>query len=78
MTKKTGLGKGLDALFSTPIIEENGGENEVVKFLKVNEIEPNKAQARKIFDDEALCELADSIKEYGVIQPIVVTKKNNF
>lgn len=78
MTKKTGLGKGLDALFSTPIIEENGGENEVVKFLKVNEIEPNKAQARKIFDDEALCELADSIKEYGVIQPIVVTKKSNF
>lgn len=43
MTKKTGLGKGLDALFSTPIIEENGGENEVVKFLKVNEIESNKA-----------------------------------
>lgn len=78
MAKKTGLGKGLDALFSTPIIENETDSNEVVKFLKVNEIEPNKAQARKIFDDEALCELADSIKEYGVIQPIVVTKKNNF
>ncbi len=78
MTKKTGLGKGLDALFSTPIIENDTYSNEIVKFLKVNEIEPNKAQARKIFDDEALCELADSIKEYGVIQPIVVTKKDNF
>ena len=80
MAKKTGLGKGLDALFSTPVIEEEIQEtsNEIAKMLKVNEIEPNKEQARKIFDDEALEELASSIKEYGVIQPIIVAKKDGF
>lgn len=79
-TKKTGLGKGLDALFSTPIIEEtiNNNQEELVKKLKINEIEPNKEQARKLFDEEAIEDLASSIKEYGVIQPIVVSKKNNY
>ncbi len=77
--KKTGLGKGLDALFSTPLMEmEENNSNDVVRNLKVNEIEPNKAQARKIFDDEAIEDLASSIKEYGVIQPIIVSKKNGF
>ena len=52
--KKTGLGKGLDALFSTPIIEEEVKKEELVKKLNINEIEPNKAQARKYFDDEAI------------------------
>ena len=75
--KKTGLGKGLDALFSAPVIEESE-ENEIVKKLKINEIEPNKEQARKVFDEEAIEDLAASIKEYGVIQPIIVSKKNNF
>ena len=79
MTKKTGLGKGLDALFSTPIIDdEEVSSNEIAKMLKINEIEPNKKQARKIFDDEALEELANSIKEYGVIQPIIVSKKDKY
>ena len=76
--KKTGLGKGLDALFSTPVVEEQATSEELVKKLKINEIEPNKGQARKIFDDEALEDLATSIKEYGVIQPIVVAKKDNY
>ena len=75
--KKTGLGKGLDAVFSTPIIEQEK-EIEAVKTLKINEIEPNKDQARKKFDEEAIEELANSIKEYGVIQPIIVTKKEKF
>lgn len=75
--KKTGLGKGLDALFSTPVIEEEK-EIEAVRTLKINEIEPNKDQARKKFDEEAIEELANSIKEYGVIQPIIVTKKEKF
>ena len=75
--KKTGLGKGLDALFSTPIVEEVKQE-ELVKHLNINEIEPNKAQARKIFDDEAIEDLSNSIKEYGVIQPIIVSKKENY
>ena len=77
--KKTGLGRGLDALFSSPIIEdEDSSNNEVVKLIKINEIEPNKTQARKIFDEEALEELTNSIKEYGVIQPIVVAKKDKY
>lgn len=75
--KKTGLGKGLDALFSTPISEENGDE-ELVRKLKINEIEPNKGQARKLFDDEAIEDLSNSIKEYGVIQPIIVSKKSGY
>ena len=78
MTKKTGLGKGLDALFSTPVIEEEKNTEEIAKMLKINEIEPNKEQARKQFDDEALEELASSIKEYGVIQPIIVAKKDKY
>lgn len=79
MAKKTGLGKGLDALFSTPVIaDEEISSNEIAKMLKINEIEPNKKQARKLFDDEALEELANSIKEYGVIQPIIVSKKEKY
>ena len=78
--KKTGLGKGLDALFSSPSIEETNNDESVglVKQLKLNEIEPNKKQARKAFDEEGLEELANSIREYGVIQPIVVSKKRGF
>ena len=77
--KKGGLGKGLDALFSSPMIEETVSDSdELVKSIKLNEIEPNKEQARKKFDDESLEELANSIKEYGVIQPIVVSKKDNY
>lgn len=76
--KKTGLGRGLDALFSTPIIENDDNNNEVVKMIKINEIEPNKKQARKTFDEEALEELSNSIKEYGLIQPIVVAKKDKY
>ncbi len=76
--KKTGLGKGLDALFSTPLVSEETEENEVVKQIKINEIEPNKTQARKKFDEEGIEELSNSIKEYGVIQPIIVTKKDDF
>ena len=78
MAKKTGLGKGLDALFSTSLVEETNDENEVVQNLKVSEIEPNKDQPRRIFDEEALNELSDSIKKYGVIQPIIVSKKDDF
>ena len=79
MAKKTGLGKGLDALFSTPIIEEEQiQENDVLKNLKITEVEPNRDQPRKKFDQESLEELAESIKMYGVIQPIVVTKKDGY
>lgn len=78
MSKMTGLGKGLDALFGPAPEEEQMQENDTLKNLKITEVEPNRNQARKRFDEEALNELADSIKEYGLIQPIVVTKKDGY
>ena len=79
MVKKTGLGKGLDALFSMPVAEnEQRQAGDELRNLKVIDIEPNRAQARKMFDQDALEELADSIKMYGVIQPIVVTEKEGY
>lgn len=69
MAKKIGgLGKGLSAIFSENDTEDN---NEVVS-LKISQIEPNRAQPRKSFDDDALQELAQSISEHGVLQPILV------
>lgn len=79
MAKKTGLGKGLNALFSEPVDEsEEIKDGEVIKELKIIEVEPNRDQPRKRFDEEALDELAESIKRYGLIQPIVVAKKDNY
>ena len=76
MAKMTGLGKGLDALFGP--VEEEVQENDVLKNLNINEVEPNRLQPRKNFNQEALEELAESIKKYGVIQPIVVTKQEDY
>ena len=78
MAKMTGLGKGLDALFGPAPEEEQMQENDSLKNLKITEVEPNKDQPRKRFDQEALEELAESIKEYGLIQPIVVTQKDGY
>lgn len=66
MAKKGGLGRGLDALYS-----ENDSNNSV-STLNINEIEPNRDQPRKIFDDKALEELSKSIKQNGIIQPLLV------
>ena len=67
MAKKTGLGKGLDALFKDTIKEEIEEIQEGEKILKVNinEVEPNREQPRKRFDEEAIEELSDTIKRYG-------------
>ena len=78
MAKMTGLGKGLDALFGPTPVEEQQQENDVLKNLKITEVEPNRNQPRKRFDEEALEELASSIQEYGLIQPIVVTKQDDY
>lgn len=82
MAGKTGLGKGLDALFSSNIAnvaaEEKIRDGETIVNLKIIDVEPNKNQPRMNFDDEKIEELANSIKEYGVIQPIIVAKKNNY
>lgn len=67
--KKSGLGKGLDALFMDNSVEESSMTP--VK-LKIMDIEPNREQPRKIFEDESLKELAESIAAHGVIQPLLV------
>lgn len=69
--KKGGLGRGFDALFVDNSTEELAEEKGVVT-LRLNDIEPNKNQPRQIFDDDALSELADSIREHGVLQPLIV------
>ncbi len=83
--KMTGLGKGLDALFANVNVEpeeenikdelENSGN---LKTLKITDVEPNREQPRKQFKQEALEELAESIKEYGIIQPIVVAEQEGY
>ena len=81
MAKLTGLGKGLDALFAdtNPIEEINNiSDKDKILNLKITEVEPNREQPRKHFDEEAIEELAESIKRYGLIQPIVVTKKDDY
>lgn len=82
MAKKTGLGKGLGALFNDNIVEEESTEvkegEEIVHKIKLIDIEPNKNQPRRTFNEESLEELAQSIKNYGVIQPIIVTKKGKY
>lgn len=67
MAKRSGLGKGLDALFF-----DNNTEDGQAATLKISEIEPNRNQPRTTFEDEPLRELADSIREHGVLQPLVV------
>ena len=80
MAKMTGLGKGLDALFTNSVEtpeEEKVQEGEVIQNLKLIDVEPNKNQPRQRFDSEKIDEIAESIKEYGVIQPIIVTKEED-
>lgn len=77
---KSGLGKGLNALFGEEIeekIENISGNQKVASELKVTDIEPNLDQPRKHFDEEKIEELSASIKENGLIQPIVVSKVND-
>ena len=68
--KKSGLGKGLDALLMDNAMEEISPSSAVK--LKIMDIEPNRGQPRKDFSDEALGELADSITKYGILQPLLV------
>lgn len=72
MIKKSGLGKGLDAL----IPETDSTDNSIIK-IKLNLIKPNENQPRRNFDEEKIVQLADSIKEHGIIQPLVLKKEND-
>ena len=67
MAKKSALGKGLDALF-----EDNFSDSRDSQTIRMSEIEPNKNQPRRHFDDGAIATLADSIRQHGLIQPILV------
>jgi len=78
VAKKTGLGKGLEALFGDNSINKEINENDITKKIKITEIEPNRDQPRSYFDEESLDELAESIKRYGLIQPIIVTQKDKY
>ena len=68
MAKKKALGQGLDALFGDNGSEDMGG----AQTLRMSDIEPNRSQPRQHFDEAAITELADSIRQHGLIQPIVV------
>lgn len=82
MAKKSkGLGRGLGALLNTDeavkIENPQGSDDKGILELKISEVEPNKTQPRSHFDDDALKSLSESIKEYGVLSPIVVSKNEN-
>ena len=87
--KMTGLGKGLDVLFGGVPLEmqtleeentqpEETADSKNLKTLRITEVEPNREQPRKNFNQESLEELSESIKTYGIIQPIVVSKENGY
>lgn len=93
--KKSGLGRGLDALFpekSTQVKQQNSktekndlsaaleknAKNDGVLMVKLSKIEPNREQPRKKFDEDSLLELSESIKQYGVLQPLLVSDKKDY
>ena len=82
--KRGGLGKGLDSLIkenktakhTAPVKKEV--VNAVPIMMKINDVEPNRDQPRKHFEEDALLELADSIKQFGILQPLIVQKRNDY
>lgn len=88
--KKSGLGKGLDSLIpnkkndisDSKVEKKKEKENDSPKsgeiMVRINEVEPNRDQPRKDFDEDALMELADSIRQFGILQPLLVQKKKNY
>ena len=82
MARRNGLGKGLDSLIGGSLTvpnkeEQNETQQKSNEMMKIRLIEPNRNQPRKQFDEDSLMELAESIKLYGVIQPIIVCKKDS-
>ena len=92
MVRKNGLGKGLDSLIPStghkkaapakPEVKKEVVVEKVIKkeevMVKITEVEPNREQPRKNFNEDALLELADSIKQFGVIEPLVVVKRKGY
>ena len=98
--KKSGLGRGLDALFPEKTVHSKQEEKPVqkavsadaekekeieietvgsgIKTVKISKVEPNREQPRKKFDEDALLELSESIKQYGILQPLLVSDKKDY
>ena len=91
--KRGGLGKGLDSLFPDKKSDKSGNiphnkvniqvesaakEKDGQVMMKINDVEPNREQPRKNFEEDALLELADSIKQFGVLQPLIVQKRKDY
>lgn len=80
--KKGGLGKGLDSLITDKNISMNGKGSIQEKTseikVKITKVEPNKEQPRKSFDEDALIELSESIKQFGILQPLLVQDKKDY
>ena len=77
--RKGGLGKGLDSLIADKVgtsNEKTDAKNEVM--VNINKVEPNKEQPRKNFDEDALLELSESIKQFGVLQPLLVVDRKDY
>lgn len=85
-TKKSGLGKGIDSIISdkgkglnkvkeVPVVDDG---TEKIVFLKTNSVEPDREQPRKFFDQDAILELADSIKQNGILQPLLVIQDDGY
>ncbi len=84
-TKRNGLGKGLDSMIPNKNVDskpktklELENANEISVMVNINKVEPNKLQPRKNFDEDALEDLADSIKQYGVISPLIVQQRDGY
>ena len=84
-SRKSGLGKGLDSLITNKVGTHSASEKkeqeekEKADFMvKITKVEPNREQPRKKFDEDALLELAESLKQYGILQPLLVQKRDDY
>ena len=86
-TKKAGLGKGLDSLITNKVASTKSAETTAAKkdekviegiLMDIKKVEPNREQPRKNFDEDALLELSESIKQFGVLQPLLVQDKKGY
>ena len=85
MAVKKGLGKGLDSLITNKVekpveskVEVKADNANGAVLMNINKVEPNREQPRKKFDEDALLELSESIKQFGVLQPLLVTERDDY
>lgn len=83
--RKNGLGKGIDALIANKVNSPAAAEEKETResasgaiMMDINKVEPNRDQPRKKFDEDALLELSESLKQYGILQPLLVQKRDDY